>query len=195
MFLWCFLSFLECIIKRYKRKKKCIYQRHKNMNQRVTHAAVAENRQLSAVLAHVKKMQEKAPPKTKVRDELGEDGISTQRSKVEREFPRWLCLANDWCADNPLNDCDPGNHGSGRPVPLGDYKNVPCPENVNRPFEMRSRFDGFPRNLLTEYFFDAGCVQRTDLAIKGLSPAGHSGVTNKHGHIATRIRSNVQRHR
>lgn len=33
-----------------------------DMDQRVTHAAVTENKRLSAVLAHVKEMQEKAPP-------------------------------------------------------------------------------------------------------------------------------------
>lgn len=38
-----------------------------DMDQRVTHAAVTENKRLSAVLAHVKEMQEKAPPKPKVR--------------------------------------------------------------------------------------------------------------------------------
>jgi transposase len=38
-----------------------------DMDQRVTHAAVTENKRLSAVLAHVKEMQENAPPKPKVR--------------------------------------------------------------------------------------------------------------------------------
>ena len=38
-----------------------------DMDQRVTHAAVTENKRLSAVLAHVKELQEKAPPKPKVR--------------------------------------------------------------------------------------------------------------------------------
>ncbi|QAX32210.1 ISNCY family transposase [Leisingera sp. NJS204] len=38
-----------------------------DMDQRVTHAVVTENKRLSAVLAHVKEMQEKAPPKPKVR--------------------------------------------------------------------------------------------------------------------------------
>ena len=38
-----------------------------DMDQRVTHAAITENKRLSAVLAHVKKMQEKAPPKPEVR--------------------------------------------------------------------------------------------------------------------------------
>ncbi|ODM46600.1 transposase [Ruegeria sp. PBVC088] len=38
-----------------------------DMDQRVTRAAVTENKRLSAVLAHVKEMQEKAPPKPKVR--------------------------------------------------------------------------------------------------------------------------------
>lgn len=38
-----------------------------DMDQRVTHAAVTENKRLSAVLAHVKEMQEKASPKPKVR--------------------------------------------------------------------------------------------------------------------------------
>jgi transposase len=38
-----------------------------DMDQRVTHAAITENKRLSAVLAYVKEMQEKAPPKPKVR--------------------------------------------------------------------------------------------------------------------------------
>ncbi len=36
-------------------------------NQRVTHAAVTENKRLSAVLAHIKREQEKTPPKVRVK--------------------------------------------------------------------------------------------------------------------------------
>ena len=38
-----------------------------DMDQRVTHAAITENKRLGAVLEHIKDMQDKAPPKTKVR--------------------------------------------------------------------------------------------------------------------------------
>lgn len=38
-----------------------------DMDQRVTHAAVTENKRLRAVLAYVKEMQDAAPPKPKVR--------------------------------------------------------------------------------------------------------------------------------
>ena len=37
------------------------------MDQRVTHAAVTENKRLGAVLEHIKEMQDAAPPKPKVR--------------------------------------------------------------------------------------------------------------------------------
>lgn len=45
-----------------------------DMDQRVTHAAVTENKRLGAVLAYVKEMQDAAPPKPKVRtnsDKMG----------------------------------------------------------------------------------------------------------------------------
>ena len=38
-----------------------------DMDQRVTHAAITENKHLSAVLEHIKEMQDTAPPKPKVR--------------------------------------------------------------------------------------------------------------------------------
>jgi len=38
-----------------------------DMDQRVTHAAITENKHLSAVLEHIKEMQDAAPPKPKVR--------------------------------------------------------------------------------------------------------------------------------
>lgn len=38
-----------------------------DMDQRVTHAAITENKRLGAVLEYIKDMQDKAPPKTKVR--------------------------------------------------------------------------------------------------------------------------------
>ena len=38
-----------------------------DMDQRVTHAAITSNKRLSAVLEHIKEMQEAAPPKPKVR--------------------------------------------------------------------------------------------------------------------------------
>lgn len=38
-----------------------------DMDQRVTHAAVTENKRLGAVLAHVKELQDAAPSKPKVR--------------------------------------------------------------------------------------------------------------------------------
>ena len=38
-----------------------------DMDQRVTHAAITENKRLSAVLEHIKEMQDKAPPKPRVR--------------------------------------------------------------------------------------------------------------------------------
>ncbi len=37
------------------------------IDQRVTHAVVTENKRISMDLAHVKELQEKAPPKPKVR--------------------------------------------------------------------------------------------------------------------------------
>ncbi len=36
-------------------------------DQRVTHAAITDNKRLSAVLEHIKEMQDAAPPKPKVR--------------------------------------------------------------------------------------------------------------------------------
>ena len=50
-------------------------------------------------------------------------------------------------------------------------------------FQLRSTFDGPPRCHLTENPVGIDCVQCADLAIKGLSLAGHSGVTNKHANI------------
>jgi len=41
------------------------------MDQRVPHAAVTENKRLSAVLAHVKGMQEKAPSKPTGESHIG----------------------------------------------------------------------------------------------------------------------------
>ena len=38
-----------------------------DMDQRVTHAAITSNKNLSAVLEHIKEMQDAAPPKPKVR--------------------------------------------------------------------------------------------------------------------------------
>jgi len=55
-----------------------------DMDQRVTHAAVTENKRLSAVLAHVKEMQEKAPPKPKVRTNSEKMGYKP-RSKKKAE--------------------------------------------------------------------------------------------------------------
>lgn len=38
-----------------------------DMDQRVTHAAITDNKRLGAVLEHIKEMQDAAPPKPKVR--------------------------------------------------------------------------------------------------------------------------------
>ncbi len=38
-----------------------------NMDQRVTHAAITDNKRLGAVLEHIKEMQDKTPPKYPVR--------------------------------------------------------------------------------------------------------------------------------
>ncbi|GLO72635.1 transposase [Phaeobacter inhibens] len=54
-----------------------------DMDQRVTHAAVTENKRLSAVLAHVKEMQEKAPPKPKVRTNSEKMGYHPRPRKKE----------------------------------------------------------------------------------------------------------------
>jgi transposase len=52
-----------------------------DMDQRVTHAAVTENKRLSAVLAHVKELQEKAPPKPKVRTNSEKMGYKPRNKK------------------------------------------------------------------------------------------------------------------
>lgn len=47
-----------------------------DMDQRVTHAAIADNKRLSAVLEHIKQMQDAAPPKSKVRTNSEKMGTS-----------------------------------------------------------------------------------------------------------------------
>ena len=51
--------------------------------QRVTHAAVTENKRLSAVLAHIKEEQEKTPPKPRVKPESARNGYK----KTGRKSP------------------------------------------------------------------------------------------------------------
>ena len=58
-----------------------------DMDQRVTHAAVTENKRLSAVLAHVKEMQEKAPPKPKVRTNSEKMGYKPRSKKKNISEP------------------------------------------------------------------------------------------------------------
>jgi hypothetical protein len=38
-----------------------------NLERRITHAAITQNKRLSAVLEHIKAEQDKAPPKVKVK--------------------------------------------------------------------------------------------------------------------------------
>lgn len=45
-----------------------------NQEHRITHAAITENKRLSAVLAHIKAEQDKAPPKVKVKPESARNG-------------------------------------------------------------------------------------------------------------------------
>ncbi len=53
-----------------------------DMDQRVTHAAVTENKRLGAVLAYVKEMQEKAPPKPKLRTNSEKMGYQPRPRKL-----------------------------------------------------------------------------------------------------------------
>lgn len=52
-----------------------------DMDQRVTHAAVVENKRLSAVLAHVKEAQDNEPPKYPVRTKSEKMGYKPKGTK------------------------------------------------------------------------------------------------------------------
>ena len=52
--------------------------------QRVTHAAVTENKRLGAVLAHIKNIQDKAPPKYPVRTNSEKMGYKPRDRKPGR---------------------------------------------------------------------------------------------------------------
>jgi len=69
-------------------KGKSLPYRGFDMDQRVPHAAVTENKHLSAMLAHIKEMQENAPPKPKVRTNSEKmDYKPRGRKKVVPEVP------------------------------------------------------------------------------------------------------------
>lgn len=55
-----------------------------DMDQRVTHAAVTENKRLGAVLEHIKEMQDAAPPKPKVRTNSEKMGYKPRDRKPGR---------------------------------------------------------------------------------------------------------------
>jgi hypothetical protein len=53
------------------------------MDQRVTHAAVTENKRLSAVLEHIKERQDATPPKPKVRTNSEKMGYQPRGRKKD----------------------------------------------------------------------------------------------------------------
>ena len=66
-----------------------------NPERRITHAAITENKRLSAVLEHIKAEQDKDPPKVKVKPESARNGYkkkgqdrSGKSSKLDRHYAR-----------------------------------------------------------------------------------------------------------
>ena len=66
-----------------------------NPERRITHAAITENKRLSAVLEHIKAEQDKEPPKVKVKPESARNGYkkkgqdrSGKSSKLDRHYAR-----------------------------------------------------------------------------------------------------------
>ena len=55
-----------------------------DMDQRVTHAAITENKRLGAVLEHIKEMQDAAPPKPKVRTNSEKMGYKPRAKRQGR---------------------------------------------------------------------------------------------------------------
>lgn len=55
-----------------------------DMDQRVTHAVITENKHPSAVLEHIKEMQDVAPPKPKVRTNSEKMGYQPNRRRPGR---------------------------------------------------------------------------------------------------------------
>ncbi|MCL4120363.1 UNVERIFIED_CONTAM: hypothetical protein GTU68_005106 [Idotea baltica] len=55
-----------------------------DMDQRLTHAAITENKRLGAVLEHIKEMQDKAPPKPKVRTNSEKIGYRPNGRRPDR---------------------------------------------------------------------------------------------------------------
>ena len=55
-----------------------------DMDQRVTHAAITDNKRLGAVLEHIKEMQDKAPPKYPVRTNSEKMGYKSNGKRPGR---------------------------------------------------------------------------------------------------------------
>lgn len=65
-------------------KGRCLPYKVFDMDQRVTHAAITDNKRLSAVLEHIKEMQDVAPPKPKVRTNSEKMGYKPRDRKPGR---------------------------------------------------------------------------------------------------------------
>ena len=59
-----------------------------NQERRITHAAITENKRLSAVLAHIKVEQDKAPPKVRVKPESARNGYNKKSQARTRGSPK-----------------------------------------------------------------------------------------------------------
>ena len=59
-----------------------------NQERRITHAAITENKRLSAVLEHIKIEQDKAPPKVRVKPESARNGYKKTAQAGKRGSPK-----------------------------------------------------------------------------------------------------------